>query len=303
MPRRKLFLVLCSSAYALGLTGCFTSPQPTQQPTPSPSSSSAPGNSGNPTPSAEPSGPSGPVASVTPSPNNPQPSSSPSAPGGSSAFELPDSVAAIRFANNDRFLDQQGESTTWAVELVDRSGNVVPVENVPLEWRSSRPEDFAVDAQGKLTALVGAGYSMIEVRVQGTSLEARSVINVSAGGAGGGGGGGGGGGSVNAAPVITSLTASETELTGTGSLVKLTASATDSDSNLSSSSFSWSCDQPIGDTFNVSNGDTVYWRTPDASGTYIITLTVSDGQRSVSQDVSIDVTTGQGTVIINTPPP
>lgn len=295
MPR-KLFLLVCS-AYTLGLTGCFSSPQPTQQPIPGASSSASPGN-GEPTPSAQPSGTASPDPTVSSTPEVPQPSSSPSASGPS--FVLPDNVAAIRFANNDRFLDQQGENITWAVELVDRNGSVVPVENVPLEWSSSRPEDFSVDAQGKLTALVSAGYSVIEVRVQGTSLEARSVINVSAGGVGGGGGGGG---SVNAAPVITSLTASETELTGTGSLVKLTASATDSDSTLNSSSFSWSCDQAIGDTFNVSNGDTVYWRTPDASGTYVITLTVSDGQRSVSQDVSIDVSTGQGTLVINPPPP
>ena len=293
MPR-KLFLVVCSAT--LGLTACFSSPQPTQQPIPGASSSASPGN-GEPTPSAQPSGTASPDPTVSSTPEVPQPSSSPSASGPS--FVLPDNVAAIRFANNDRFLDQQGENTTWAVELVDRNGSVVPVENVPLEWSSSRPEDFSVDAQGKLTALVSAGYSVIEVRVQGTSLEARSVINVSAGGAGGGGGGG----TSNAAPVITSLTASETNITGTGSLIKLTASATDSDSSLNSNSFSWSSDQAIGDTFNVSNGDTVYWRTPDTSGTYVITLTVSDGQRSVSQDVSIEVTTGQGTVIVNSPPP
>lgn len=292
---RKTLLWVCS-AYTLGLTACFPSAPPTQQPTPS-ASSSTPGSTPSPvSPSASPTSTG---ATASPSPGTTEPSSGPST-SPEAPFVLPSNVAAIRFGNNDRFLDQQGESTTFDVELVDRNGNVVTLENVPLEWSSSRPQDFSVDSQGKITALVASGYSVIEVRVKGTALEARSVINVNAGV---GGSGGGGGGASNASPVITSLTASETSITGTGTLVKLMASASDSDSTLNSSSFSWSCAQANGDTFNTLSGETVYWRTPDTSGTYVITLTVSDGKASVNQDISITVTTGEGTLLVNPPPP
>lgn len=292
---RKTLLWVCS-AYTLGLTACFPSAPPTQQPTPS-ASSSTPGST--PSPASPSASPTSTGATASPSPGAAEPSSSPST-SSEAPFVLPGNVAAIRFGSNDRFLDQQGESTTFDVELVDRSGNVVALENVPLEWSSSRPQDFSVDSQGKITALVASGYSVIEVRVKGTALEARSVINVNAGV---GGSGGGGGGASNASPIITSLTASETSITGTGTLVKLMASASDSDSTLNSSSFSWSCAQANGDTFNTLSGETVYWRTPDTSGTYVITLTVSDGKASVNQDISITVTTGEGTLLVNPPPP
>jgi hypothetical protein len=59
---------------------------------------------------------------------------------------------------------------------------------IPLEWSSSRPQDFLVDAEGNVQALVDYGYSEIIVKIVGTNYEARTVVNVNLGGSGGGGG-------------------------------------------------------------------------------------------------------------------
>ena len=220
-------------------------------------------------------------------------------------FVLPNNVVGIRFdSKNNRFLSQKGSTTTFAIEFIDSSGKTIAVNNAPLEWSSSRSQDFSVDANGKLVALVEAGFSTIEVRVKGTSLDARSVINVASGSSGGGGGGGGGGSNTptNAAPVITSLTASSTSITGTGTLIKLTALATDADDTLTPASYTWSC-SPACSTFEDTTGTTVYWRTPATGGNYALKVTVSDGKTSVSREEAIAVTTGQGTLLINPPPP
>lgn len=251
-------------------------------------------------------------ASVTPVPNasaspgtpsDGEPTPVPSGQGGAD-FVLPANVVGIRFDNkNNRFLNQKGSTTTFAIEFIDSSGKTIAVNNAPLEWASSRPQDFSVDANGKLTALVEAGFSTIEVRVKGTQLDARSVINVASGSSGGGGGGNSTSPTPlpNAAPVITSLNASSTSVTGTGTLVKLTALATDADDTLTPASYTWSC-SPACSTFEGTTGTTVYWRTPATSGNYALRVTVSDGKTSVSREEAIAVTTGQGTLLINPAP-
>lgn len=300
-------LLLCS-LYALGLSACFSSPQPTQNNPPTSEAPTSPGQTSTPTAqnSAPPASGQEPSVAETPRPGV-------STPPGSAPFRLPDNVVAIRFANNDRFLDQQGESTTFAVELVDRNGNVIALDNVPFEWSSSRPTDFSVDAQGKLTALVSSGYSVIEVRVKGTDLEARSVVNVASGGSSGGGGGGGGSSPAlpeptptpvpNAKPVITQLSANETNVIGAGTLVQITAAATDADDTLSGTNFQWSCTPTCSNGFNTPTGENVYWRTPNTGGAYVLTLTVNDGKDSTTQNITINVTAGQGTLTVNPVPP
>lgn len=135
-----------------------------------------------------------PSLSVSPSPDLPDESTSlfpgpvPSlSPGAATepGFELPSQLSELRFGEIDRFLDSRGERTRFAVELLDAAGQVIAVP-VPLEWRSSRPQDFSVADDGEITALVDFGYSTISVQIPGTAFVAQAVINVSVGGAGSG---------------------------------------------------------------------------------------------------------------------
>lgn len=231
----------------------------------------------------------------------PSASSSPAG-GGSATIKLPENLSSIRFASVDRFLDQQGETTHIRVELLDQLGQLIPI-NVPFAWTSSRSQDFSVDAEGNVTALVEFGYSTIEARIPGTSFRASSVINVNSADSGSGGSAAGRIAVpviVNAAPVIQSLQASQTTVVGAGTLVKLTASATDADSTLTPASYNWSCaDAACANQFETSTGTSVYWRSPAMAGAYALNLIVSDGQASTTQSVSITVQTGQGQLQVN----
>lgn len=139
-------------------------------------------------PSATPS--LSPSPSVQPGPDLPGESASPSPtplPGASAVpgDELPPQLSELRFGAIDRFLDSRGEHTRFAVELLDANGQIIAAQ-VPLEWRSSRPQDFSVADDGQVTALVDFGYSTISVQIPGTAFVAQAVINVSAGGGTGG---------------------------------------------------------------------------------------------------------------------
>lgn len=242
-----------------------------------------------------------PVPETTPRPEiSPQPvmSASPGpSPGPGSMAPLPTHVAAIRFGDNlNRFLNAQGQRTRFHVILLDAGGQPTDVD-VPLLWSLDRPQDFSVDAAGNLTALVGFGYSSVVVKVAGTSLEARTVINVNSGSSGGGGGGGGG--MTAAAPTIQSLIATPTEVVGAASLVQLVASATHPRGTLSDSSYTWRCLTAGCTQFTPATGPTVFWRAPDMPGSYILELTVTHEGSSVVRAVTVNVLTGAGTVTIN----
>lgn len=268
---------------------------PTASPAPEASASSTPRPTPTPGQTTPPEGetPGTPAtgASATPTPT--------AMPG---SFSLPANLSRIQFsAKNDRFLDQVGEQTQFQVELIDNLGQVIDA-NVPLEWTSSRPDDFSVDAEGHLTAKVASGFSTITVRIPGTNFEARTIINVIGGGSSGGGGGGGG--STNQAPVINNLSASSTTITGAGALVKLNASASDAESTLEANQYTWSCvEAGCSAQFTSTQGPEVYWRSPATGGNYTLQLTVSDGSRSVSQEIIISVQTGQGQLQVNPTPP
>lgn len=281
-----LALSLCLTACAPQAASPLANPT-APVPSATPVSTSLPGSPPGSLP--QPDASSTPVLTPTPSPTV---SASPG---------LPANLAGIRFGELDRFLGYEGESTRFAVIALDGEGR--PLDTVlPLEWSSSRPQDFSVDATGKLTALVRSGYSEIVVRVPGTAYEIRTIVNVSTGSSSGGGGGSASAPvtPVNAAPVIASLQASSNTVLGAGSLVRVSALANDAESPLTDASYSWSCSpQPGCGSFNQPNGSTVYWTAPPTAGQYTLTLTVSDGGQSTSQSVTIQLQTGSGQLTIN----
>lgn len=255
----------------------------------------------------------GPVLGATTSP----PVASPQLPGslpqpGSTASatpalsDLPENLAGLRYADGiNRFLNAEGQTMRFAVELVDKDGQKIEAE-VPLEWFSSRPQDFSVDAQGLLKALVRSGYSEIVVRIPGTRFEARTIINVSGGGSSSGGGGGGGGGPAapapaqNTPPVITLLSSSQATVMGAGAVVQLKAQASDAESSLTEDHFSWSCSpQPACGQVSPLGGRQVFWQSPAAAGSYEMIVTVSDGVLSSRRSLTVQVQTGTGTLQIN----
>lgn len=277
-------------ALALALTACQAAQVPAGQGQPAPLASA----SSLPLPSK---GPDELPAASSPSPSSP----SAVVPAGNG---LPANLAGIRFAAGNRFLTAIGQTARFEVLLVDALGAPI-VAVVPLEWSSSRPQDFAVDAQGNLTALVPEGFSTIVARIPGTSFQASVLINISSsngagGGARSGGGGGGGGAPANTPPVIESLSASSSTVTGAGNLVRLSGSARDAEDVLSDASYSWSCaPQPECGSFTPASGPTVYWESPASGGSYAITLTVSDGSQETSQALSIEVLAGSGSLVVN----
>lgn len=151
------------------LSACTTNPavppnQASGQPPASPQSSATPSPQSG-----------GPADSLSPSA---QPSSTTSNPSPSPQTVLPAGLAGLRLDTGNRFLRGQGASTQFKAVLLDTAGQVLQAD-VPLQWQSSRPQDFSVDAQGQLRALVDSGYSDIQVRIPGTAFSATAVINVS----------------------------------------------------------------------------------------------------------------------------
>jgi len=109
-------------------------------------------------------------------------------------------LASIALMTENRYLTNKGETTQFKVTLKDVSGQVVSINSDELNWSSSRPGDFSVDANGLTTALIDSGYADIKVSVG--ELSATQLISVNSAdgftsnsGSSGSSGGGGGGGS------------------------------------------------------------------------------------------------------------
>ncbi|MEZ0371666.1 MAG: IPT/TIG domain-containing protein [Candidatus Sericytochromatia bacterium] len=129
-----------------------------------------------------------------------------------------------------RFLSFRGESIKIEVLAFDAAGN--PVDPGTLDFNSSRPQDFSVDAAGLVKALVDDGFA--EIRVSLGDVSAVVLVSVASQITGGTGGGGGGGSvppqenvrgtvgfSYSNAPVLTGLSAgygpAESQITLSGS--------------------------------------------------------------------------------------
>ena len=46
------------------------------------------------------------------------------------------------------------------------------------QWSSSRPRDISVDSEGKVKAIAGLGYSELSVRLVGTDIKAKILLDV-----------------------------------------------------------------------------------------------------------------------------
>lgn len=96
------------------------------------------------------------------------------------------------------------------------------------------------------------------------------------------------GGCFNKPPVITSLTPSSTSVAPGGSCT-VTCVATDPDTD-DTLTYAWSA---TGGAIS-GTGNSISWLAPTATGTYSVTVTVSDGEETVSESCNIQV--------VNTPP-
>ncbi|MGV3526504.1 MAG: hypothetical protein ACO1RX_19960 [Candidatus Sericytochromatia bacterium] len=180
----SLLLLTCLS---VGLLAACQAAPPTGNISAQPSVSADPVASPRPVPSTAPPSPA-----VEPSPSV-GPSVTPSVtPTNAPPLLVPAHLASIRFSpDSPRFFTAAGETASLQIELRDAAGQPVS-GSAPLEWTSSRPDDFGVDATGRVTALRDQGFSEIGVRVAGTDLRARLLLSVSSNDSGGGGGSSGG---------------------------------------------------------------------------------------------------------------
>lgn len=98
-------------------------------------------------------------------------------------------VKSLSLIASQRFLNASGETLQLTPVLKDAQGNTLTAADFPLEWRSSRPLDFGVNAEGKVTALVGSGYSNISLTLTGTTMSVVQLVSVASGEGGGSGSG------------------------------------------------------------------------------------------------------------------
>lgn len=177
-----------ASLCILGLfSSCVSTPQtvdlesPSAVSTPQPTESSTSEEPNEDTTASEPETPETPDV-------NPEASASPdgSTPSDSvSATELAQ-IARLDLKFSSRYLENQGETQQLQVQLLDANGNPLNLGSVPLEYRSSRPNDFSVSENGLVTALVDYGYSNIQVSLG--DLQVSQLFSVDAGGSSSGSG-------------------------------------------------------------------------------------------------------------------
>lgn len=136
-------------------------------------------------PSATPSVMASSAASVSP-----QPTASPITQPMPSANQL---ISRLELRASRTYLSAQGESSQLDVLAFDAQGQAVNPSGLDFQFVSSKPQQFSVDARGRVTALVDHGSAEIQVSLNGTSQKAVQLITVarSSGSAGGGGSSGG----------------------------------------------------------------------------------------------------------------
>ncbi len=132
-------------------------------------------------------GSSSPTPGTLPTPvPNPGPSTTPV----STTVTLADGSKLI-LSLPTQFLSLSGQTVRIQAKILDPSGKAVSLETLKLLFSSSQPNQFSVDQNGLVTALVSSGSSTITVKVDGTQITATLQVSVSAQSSGGGGGGGG----------------------------------------------------------------------------------------------------------------
>ncbi len=149
--RKSASLRFSSIGMVCGLLGVVACGPPPSTETPpllprssSPPPSASPGPLPEPTPSLS-SQPS-PLSNLTPSSS---PSSSPSPTPKPSVPATP--VFEMRFEEPKRFLYSKGETVRIYVTLLDAQGQPLSSQvqaTLPIEWRSTRPQEIAVDQPG-----------------------------------------------------------------------------------------------------------------------------------------------------------
>lgn len=184
----KLQLLSFLLAFDLSVLLISCGPAPVSSRTvPTPKTIQSPKTSSPPTGSSTPISNPESVTAPVPSNNSPQEPSTP--------MNLPDG-SQLRISLANRFFTQAGQRAQLQVSLVDSQGQPLPINSQLLRFVSSCPQDFSVDANGMVTALVDQGFSEISVQLEKTALKATLLVSVNAvyyasGGSGGGSGGGG----------------------------------------------------------------------------------------------------------------
>lgn len=160
------------------LFGCQTTPTPSP---PFPISPSASASAPVITAPPKPLTPQAPIASAIPTTSPtlsaPDPTQPIAVAPGQPGIDL-SAISALELKVSNPYLDGMGETTQLQAVLKDRQGQALAPQKYPLEWLSSRPGDFSVDASGKVTALVEYGYSEITLKIAGTSLSAKQLLSV-----------------------------------------------------------------------------------------------------------------------------
>lgn len=149
-------------------------------------------------------------------------------------------------------------------------------------------------------------FTVVPVLADGSRLpEVPLAATTGTGSSGGGGGGGGGSSTPNLPPVIDHLTPSRSTAP-TGYPVGLSTQASD-ELNLPDSAYTWSCEAcgdasfqtPTTGTAGTTTGKNAVWNAPTTPGTYVLTLSVSDGVNpAVTRTQSIVVEQRLGSVIV-----
>jgi uncharacterized membrane protein YgcG len=102
-------------------------------------------------------------------------------------------IARIEITNESSYVITQ-QPQQLQLKLLDVNGQALFRPNLPLEFKSSRPDDIQIDVTGKMFASKKSGFSDISVSL-GSALTATKLFLISEARSNTGGGGGGGGGS------------------------------------------------------------------------------------------------------------
>lgn len=171
----KAFFPLCLTSIILS-SACTSTTGANNQPA-NPQVSSSPQTTPAPTST------SNPINIETPNPQgstNPEPTANPtSIPPGSPAPNQPSSAITSLVLNTAlRYLSAAGETAQLSFTAKDKDGNPITLTSDMLSFSSSRPQDFSVDSNGLVKALVAEGFSDITVTDKQSGLSATILLSV-----------------------------------------------------------------------------------------------------------------------------